>query len=294
MIADIIDVLADPVDGSALAGADDYRRLVSETGHSYDVARQGYVTLVSGAGLRHDGDSADMIAARESFLGHGHFAPFVEAVTAAVADALDDADIPVDARPVICEIGAGTGYYLSHTLDSVKGSRGVGLDVSTAAAKRLAGCHPRVGAIVADAWSRLPLKDSSIDVITDIFAPRNAGEFSRVLSPGGEVIVLTADRGHLAELREPLGILDVEKGKIDRLVAQAAGYLEPVSDPQHIEFAMRLDRDSIAAQIGMSPSARHIAPDELARRIATLPDRMTVTARGAITRLRKATDPTRG
>ncbi|AGF72136.1 methyltransferase domain-containing protein [Corynebacterium halotolerans] len=288
MLSDIIDVLADPVDGTPLSGADDFSRLVSESGHSYDVARQGYVTLAGGAGLRHEGDDMSMINDRETFLSRGHFAPFVEAVTSSVHDSLDDAEVPDDAHPVILEVGAGTGYYLAHTLDDVIGSRGVGLDVSVHAARHLAKCHPRVGAVAADVWARLPLRDASVDVITVVFAPRNAAEFARVLKPGGQVIVLAADRGHLAELRDPLGIIDVEEGKVDRLIEQAAGHLRPVGGSEYIEFAMNLDRDSIAAQIGMSPSARHIPAPELAERIASLPETMTVTARAGITRLQHA------
>ncbi|MEJ4099789.1 methyltransferase domain-containing protein [Corynebacterium mastitidis] len=288
MLHDVIDVLADPIDGTPLRAEDDYRRLVSESGHSYDIARQGYVTLAGGAGLRHSGDDVEMIRNRETFLSRGHFAPFVEAVTHAVDDALEDAGVPDDAHPVICEVGAGTGYYLAHTLDTVVGARGVGLDVSVPAARHLAKCHPRVGAVVADAWSRLPLRDSSVDVLTVIFAPRNAEEFARVLTPGGEVVVLTADAGHLSELREPLGIIDVEKGKVDRLIEQASGHLAVRQEPRTIEFPMTLDQASIAAQIGMSPSARHIEPAELRRRIEALPPTMTVTARATITRLGRA------
>lgn len=266
--------------------ADDSARIVSDSGHSYDVARQGYVTLAAGAGLRYSGDDAPMIDAREAFLSRGHFAPFVEAVSATVNTVLDEAGVPLDAQPTIVEVGAGTGYYLAHTLDAVENSRGVGLDVSVSAAKRLAHCHPRVGAVVADAWSRLPFLDNSVDVIVVAFAPRNATEFARILKPGGEVVVLTADCGHLHELREPLGIIDVEEGKVSRMIDQAAGHLEPVAEGELLEFPMNLDQESIAAQIKMSPSARHIHPDVLKERIAALPETMDVTARAVLTRLR--------
>nr|WP_199326413.1 methyltransferase domain-containing protein [Corynebacterium diphtheriae] len=275
------------MDGSALTLVDDNRRLVSESGHSFDIARQGYVTLAGGAGIRYVGDDSSMIHARETFLSGGHFAPFVEAVSNSVHLALDEANVPDDASPVICEVGAGTGYYLAHALDDIENSRGIGIDVSVPAAKMLSKCHPRVGAVVADAWSRLPLRDASIDAITVVFAPRNASEFARVLKPGGQVIVLTADAGHLEELREPLGIIGVEKDKVQRMIDQAADNLVPVSDPEPIEFTMHLDQDSIASQIGMSPSARHIHPDVLGERIATLPSVMDVTARAMITRFAK-------
>ncbi|RKX02072.1 methyltransferase domain-containing protein [Corynebacterium diphtheriae] len=287
MLSHVVDVLADPMDGSALTLVDDNRRLVSESGHSFDIARQGYVTLAGGAGIRYVGDDSSMIHARESFLSGGHFAPFVEAVSNSVHLALDEANVPDDASPVICEVGAGTGYYLAHALDDIENSRGIGIDVSVPAAKMLSKCHPRVGAVVADAWSRLPLRDASIDAITVVFAPRNASEFARVLKPGGQVIVLTADTGHLEELREPLGIIGVEKDKVQRMIDQAADNLVPVSDPEPIEFTMHLDQDSIASQIGMSPSARHIHPDVLGERIATLPSVMDVTARAMITRFAK-------
>lgn len=287
MLSHIIDVLADPADGTALSGADDFSRLVSESGHSFDVAKQGYVTLAPGAGLKHKGDDADMVTAREAYLSKGHFAPFVEAVTGAVQNALDSTvsadDVP---EPALLEVGAGTGYYLSHTLDSIEGARGVGLDISPHAARHLAKCHPRVGAVIADVWERLPLRDESINAISVVFAPRNPAEFQRVLAPGGQVIVLTPQAGHLDELRDPLGILGVEEGKVERMYNQAVGYLEQVADPVNLAYAIQLDKESIAAQVAMSPSARHISAEELAERMAALPQTMSVTAHARLDRLR--------
>ena len=286
MLSHIVDILADPNDGTALSGADDFSRLVSESGHSFDVAKQGYVTLAAGAGLKHKGDDMDMVNAREAYLATGHFAPFVESVTGAVQDALDASSLSASTPASLLEVGAGTGYYLAHTLDSIDGARGVGLDISPHAAKHLAKCHPRVGAVVADVWQQLPIRDESIDAISVVFAPRNPSEFQRVLAPGGQVIVLTPGAGHLDELREPLGILGVEEGKVERMYEQAEGYLEQAADPVDISFPIHLDKAAIAAQVGMSPSARHISADELAERMAALPPTLTVTARARLDRLR--------
>ncbi|WP_411703145.1 methyltransferase domain-containing protein [Corynebacterium sp. LaCa142] len=286
MLSHIVDILADPNDGTALSGADDFSRLVSESGHSFDVAKQGYVTLAAGAGLKHKGDDMDMVNAREAYLATGHFAPFVESVTGAVQDALDASSLSASTPASLLEVGAGTGYYLAHTLDSIDGARGVGLDISPHAAKHLAKCHPRVGAVVADVWQQLPIRDESIDAISVVFAPRNPSEFQRVLAPGGQVIVLTPGAGHLDELREPLGILGVEEGKVERMYEQAEGNLEQAADPVDISFPIHLDKAAIAAQVGMSPSARHISADELAERMAALPPTLTVTARARLDRLR--------
>ena len=284
MLSDIIDLLADPADGSALSGADEFSHLVSETGHSYDVAKQGYVTLAAGAGLKHQGDNMDMVNARETYLARGHFAPFVEAVTGSIQDVVEP--VADDVAPSILEVGAGTGYYLAHTLDSIAGSRGVGLDISPHAAKHLAKAHPRIGAVVADVWERLPLRDNSVHAISVVFAPRNPAEFRRILAPGGQVVVLTPEVGHLDELRDPLGILGVEEGKIDRMYEQASGYLEQAADPVDISFPITLDKESIRDQVGMSPSARHISAAELDERLAALPTMLSVTARARLDRLR--------
>lgn len=286
MLSHIVHVLSDPTDGTPLRLEDGESRLVSESGHSYDVAKQGYVTLAGGAGLKHVGDDLDMVRSREAFLSHGHFAPFVEAVTAAVQDVVEAAGLPEDRDPVIVEVGAGTGYYLAHTLDSIAGAVGVGLDISQPAAKHLAKCHDRVGAVIADVWERLPFQDNSVDAISVVFAPRNPAEFRRILAPGGEVVVLTPQAGHLKELREPLGLLDVEPGKVERMLEQAEGYLEPVGEPEIVEFTMRLDKAAITDQIGMSPSARHIDAATLEERLANLPQSMDITAVARLDRLR--------
>ena len=264
MLNDIVDVLADPADLTPLRGEDDFSRLVSESGHSYDVAKQGYVTLAAGKGIGHEGDSLEMVNSRETFLSNGHFAPFVEAVSDALADVVERAAGDTE-HPVIMEAGAGTGYYLAHTLDLIAGARGVGLDVSVPAAKHLAKSHPRVGAVVADVWEQLPIRTGSVHALAVVFAPRNP-----------------------AELREPLGILGVEEGKVERLIAQSEGHLVPAADPELIEFPMLLERDAIAAQVGMSPSARHLDSGTLQARLAELPEQMRVTARAQLIRMRKA------
>src|SRR5262249_52968165 len=57
-----------------------------EAGHSFDVARQGYVDLMP-AGKRPAGDTAEMVAARDAFLQGGHYESIAEAVQDAAAGA---------------------------------------------------------------------------------------------------------------------------------------------------------------------------------------------------------------
>src|ERR1700742_4055640 len=56
-------------------------------GHSFNIARQGYVSLTSGRGGPGTGDSAAMVMAREAFLGAGHYQPVADARAKAAARA---------------------------------------------------------------------------------------------------------------------------------------------------------------------------------------------------------------
>ncbi len=208
------------------------RALGCANGHRFDVARQGYASL--GAGV---GDTAEMIAAREAFLGAGHFAP--------IAAALPRVD------GLVVELGAGTAYYLSHVLgDGV----GVALDTSKPALRRAARAHPRIAAVGADIWREIPLQDGVADLVLDVFAPRNGAEIARVLKPGGAAVVVTPRPNHLAELRDLL--IGVDPAKDERLRASLA----PLEATEHreLEFVMALSAEDVRQLVAMGPSAHHV------------------------------------
>jgi 23S rRNA (guanine745-N1)-methyltransferase len=239
-------------------------------GHRFDIAKQGYLSLLSKIARTDTGDSADMVAARLEFLGAGHYAPIRQAVAARV-----------QAGPVV-EIGAGTGYYLAGVLQSLadrpgqQDAVGVALDASRYAARRAAAAHPRIGSVVADAWSRLPVGDGVADTVLSVFAPRNADEISRVLSKDGRLVAVTPEPSHLAELRGPLGLLTIDPGKPERLADAFAGRLQ-TADRQPVVQQLRLSRPDVLALVRMGPSARHLQPDQLATTVNALPEASTVT-----------------
>jgi 23S rRNA (guanine745-N1)-methyltransferase len=227
------------------------------SGHSFDLARHGYVDL-TGAGRPAAGDSAEMVAARETFLAAGHF----EVVTAAVAaEACGAGDDGRDEGCVV-EVGAGTGYHLSRA----RGSRsGIALDSSRHAARRAA--RDGHGAVVCDVWRGLPVRDGVAAAVLCVFAPRNAAEMRRILAPGGVIVVVTPTPRHLVELVGPLGLVRVDERKPERLAA-ALGEPERVRE---IEAQMRLSRDDVAALVAMGPSAHHVDAERVARAaVATL------------------------
>ncbi|MQA34243.1 putative RNA methyltransferase [Modestobacter roseus] len=258
-------VLACPVCGAALH--EQPAGLGCADGHAFDRARQGHVTLLPAGGSPHAGDSAAMVADRAEFLAAGHYA----GITAALARAA------LDGPPVrtLLDAGGGTGAHLAGVLERAPGAVGVVLDASRYAARRAARAHPQAMAVVADSWSRWPVRDAAVDRVLVVFAPRNGAETARVLRPGGRLVVVTPAAEHLASLVGPLGLLTVDPAKADRLAAALEPHLAPVAAVRHREELL-LDHAAVRTLVGMGPHARHLAPGELAARVAALPEPVRV------------------
>jgi 23S rRNA (guanine745-N1)-methyltransferase len=271
-----------------------------QAGHSFDIARQGYVNLLPPGAASGRGDTAAMVMARQQFLAGGHFLPIAEALAiaaeaqiagrgpaaTAAASAGSQDQLADGQRACVADIGAGTGYFLAAVLDRQAGLGGLAVDLSKPALRAAASAHPRIGAVGADAWRRLPIADSAAALVLNVFAPRGGPELARIMRPDGRLLVVTPRPDHLTELTGPLGLLRVDERKHERL----AGTLGPhftVTGQQDVRALMALDHRAVAALAGMGPSAWHADPDETARQIATLPEPVTVTLAVAVAVLQR-------
>jgi 23S rRNA (guanine745-N1)-methyltransferase len=225
-----------------------------ENGHAFDVARQGYVGLLPGDARLGSADTAEMVAAREAFLGAGHFEPLADALAGEAGRAL-----PRDG--CVIDLGAGTGWYLARVLDSLPGRAGLALDLSKHALRRAARAHPRIAAVACDAWGRLPVRDAVAALVLSVFAPRNGSEIARVLVPGGALLVVTPTDRHLAELVSAHALLTVDRHKEARLAAQLDAHLDLERRVEH-EWSRVLTPADVANAVAMGPSARHVSIDE--------------------------------
>ncbi|MDT0270885.1 methyltransferase type 11 [Streptomyces sp. DSM 44915] len=243
----LADVVACPVCGAPLATRDRSPRCPA--GHSFDFARQGYLSLASGAAPGANADTATMVAARAAFLDAGHYAPLT-AELARLAGELAPAD------GVLLDAGGGTGHQLAGVLGARPGAVGLTLDLSKYALRRAARAHPRMGAASADVWRGLPVRTGAVDLLLNVFAPRNGPEFRRVLAPGGALLVVTPGPGHLAELRVSQGLLSVDPAKDERLRRTLAEHFEQTSVVP-LEFPLRLTAEEAGALVAMGPNAHH-------------------------------------
>jgi 23S rRNA (guanine745-N1)-methyltransferase len=220
--------------------------------HSFDIARQGYAGLLGGASAR-SGDDPSMARARTDFLATGRYAPLRDAIAHAASEGTG-----TDACTVL-DAGCGTGYYLAGLLDAVPWARGLGLDTSTRSLREAARAHPRAAAASWDVFRPFPLADGCVDVLLDVFSPRNPGEFQRVLRPDGRLVVARPTAQHLAELRASVpGMVSVDPAKEDRLHAAFASGFEEIRTDHVVQTMTDLTGPEVGALIGMTPSARHV------------------------------------
>ncbi|WP_184080168.1 putative RNA methyltransferase [Nocardiopsis mwathae] len=272
----VLDALACPHCGEGLAPAGN--ALACARGHGFDVAREGYVGLLTGRPPTGTGDSKEMVRARQEFQEAGHYAPLARRLADLAADHLPGAAGGGEAAPgPVVDVGAGTGYYLREVLQRCTGATGLALDVSKYALRRAAKAHPRAGAAACDAWRGLPLRTGAAGLLLNVFAPRGGAEFHRVLRADGALIVVTPTGRHLRELIEALGLVTVDARKEERLASTLGGHFSP-AHREELDHPLRLPHTAVATAVGMGPSARHLGPGELERRIADLPDPAPVTA----------------
>jgi len=263
----------DPPAGSAVV-----RALRCPRGHSFDLARQGYVNLLAGR-APHVGDTAEMVADRVEFLATGHY----DVIAAALVEAAARVAPPAGVEPaLVVDAGAGTGWYLGRVLDALPGSVGLALDVSKPALRRAARAHSRAAAALADTWRPLPLADAGVALLLNVFAPRNGPEFHRVLHPEGALLVVTPTEEHLGELVGPLGLLRVDPTKEERVAERLADRFD-VERTTRQHTLLTLTRPQLRTLVGMGPSARHTDPGRLAERVAALPEPVTVTVATRLT-----------
>ena len=277
MLADVIDMLRCPHCGGDLELGEGTVRCAE--GHSFDVARQGYLNLLPGDARTGTADTAAMVRARADFLAGGHYTPIAEAVAGA-AVAASPAGNAID-------LGAGTGYYLAAVLERLPSARGLALDVSKHALRVAARAHPRIGAVGCDAWAGLPVRDAAAALVVNVFAPRDPAELARVLAPGGSLVVVTPNRAHLSELVSAVGMLTVQERKRERLEGRLGTLFEAAGETA-VERTLVLDHADIAALVAMGPSARHLNEQQVAERVAALPDPLAVTLSVTVATYRRA------
>jgi len=242
------DILCCPLDQLSMQQRDGY--LVCENGHSYDIARQGYVNLLAASDKRSKdpGDSKSMVRARHDFFEAGYYQPVAQHLTELVTKTVADGSIIVDA-------GCGEGYYLQclqHQLQSSaqSGCNFVGFDISKWAVAAAARRCPATWFVASN--RNIPISADSVDILISLFGFPAFESFRRILKNQGLLILANAGPRHLIELREIIytSLKNTRSTELEQ--AQRAGFV--LQEATQLTYqSPPLDQAGIAQLLEMTP-----------------------------------------
>lgn len=210
-------------------------------GHSFDVARQGYVNLltVDKKHSLHPGDTREQVLSRRAFLEGGYYAPIVETLIETAKSLALSGEL--------LDVGCGEGYYAAR-LSQALNMNLTGLDISKEAVRWAAGKYKNAQWLCATA-SHIPVEDGSADLITSLFALTVPEEFRRVLKPGGYYFQVLAAQDHLLGLKNI--IYDHLDMKEKDSVPEIPGFQRVKSLP--IRFSFTVEGSQVQNLFSMTP-----------------------------------------
>ena len=175
------------------------KSLVCDNRHSFDIAKQGYVNLLTGGKPINEYTKVSF-QERQQILEKGMYAHLLEEICGFMEETFKDGK-----KRTLLDAGCGEGYYsreISKRLGEKLNLEIYGTDLSRDSLMLAAKSEPehRIRWFVSDI-SNLPVKNRKTDIILDIFTSANYQEFRRILSDDGYIIKIIPGEDHVQELR---------------------------------------------------------------------------------------------
>ena len=251
-----------PICGSPLQRQE--RQYCCEARHSFDIARQGYVNLLTVQQKKslHPGDTREQVLSRRAFLDGGFYAP--------IAQTLCDTARELGAKGPILDVGCGEGFY-STRLAGALGAELTGLDISKEAVRAAAARYKEALWLCGTA-AHLPVADGSAGTLTSLFALTMPEEFRRVLASDGLYFQILAAQDHLLGLKSI--IYPELKFKEKDSVPELPGFERIRTVP--IRFSFTVEGPQVQNLLSMTPHVYRISKEGAERLAAT--DKLTDTA----------------
>lgn len=172
-------------------------------GHSYDLAKTGYINLlpVQNKHSKDPGDSKEMVSARRDFLAQGHYDPIIEAILNTMPQSLTEQE-----SLNLFDAGCGEGYYTRRLFDQLSKRMVMaakGLDISKWAILEASKRSKDIAWIVGSN-AHVPVQAGSFDWVMCAFGFPVFEEFDRILKDQGWLLLVESGADHLLELRQVL------------------------------------------------------------------------------------------
>ena len=224
--------------------------LKCENRHSFDLAKFGYVNLSPQIKQSANYDKENF-QNRQQILEAG----FYQAILDAVSDLLASSKT----TKTILDIGCGEGFYSRKLQERHPDKTFYAFDISKDSVQIAAKIEPNwaVNWFVGD-LARLPIKDTSMDILLDIFSPANYGEFRRVLSKDGILIKVIPTKNHLKEIRQKVQDQLTNKDYSNQDIKNHFQEHFTILSSQTASLTKTITADQLQALLSMTPLLFHI------------------------------------
>ena len=245
-----------PICGSLLNQQD--KTVVCPNRHSFDVARQGYVNLLT-VQQKHSlapGDTREQVLSRRAFLEAGYYAP--------IARMLIETARKYGVAGEILDIGCGEGYYSSQLADALDLPL-TGLDISKEAVRCAAAKYKSHRWLCATA-AHIPVPDGAAGLLTSLFALTLPDEFHRVLAEDSLYFQVLVAEDHLLGLKSI--IYDELHHKEKDTVPEIPGFERIESIPIRFDFV--IEGEQVQNLFSMTPHVFRIGKTGAGRLAKTM------------------------
>ncbi|EST12164.1 putative RNA methyltransferase [Sporolactobacillus laevolacticus] len=252
MLKKNIELLKCPICGESMRVAE-MKSLICPYGHTFDIAKQGYVNLLARPVHTHYG-KALFEARRNIIVHHGFFNPLIQKLTACIGEVAAASDQRID----LLDLGCGEGSHLAAICQKLVKDysfhiMGSGVDIAKEGIQLASKHYPDQLWFVGD-LAQPAFADHQFDFILNILSPSNYQVFDQLLKPGGRIIKVIPSGGYLKELRTSF----YEEEKISYSNAEIkALFLNHFSNArtETVSYVARLNHEGVQDLLQMTPLA---------------------------------------
>ncbi len=278
--------LACPIDGGLLTASD--KQLICSRGHSFDIAKQGYINLlpVQHKRSKEPGDSKEMVSARTQFLNAGVYEPIAKKLTE-----INQSLIQKNNNETVCivDAGCGEGYYFNYILNRLSIKPGnsqlsfIGVDISKHAVVAASKRNTQITWLVGTN-RQAPIASNSVDIINCVFGFQSFDGFTKIMKRGAYIILVEPGPDHLKELREII-YTDIVKTEQPNLSVKEKLDFTIINNEQLQFKTGDLDNNLISKLLLMTP--HFFRANKTGRETATKLEKLNLTVDIVFTVLRK-------
>lgn len=213
--------------------------------HSFDLAKFGYVNLAPQVKQSKDYDKSNF-QNRQLILEAGFYQPILKKLLKILSS--------LPQHENLLDIGCGEGYYARHLQVQLPDKHIYAFDLSKESIQLAAKSDHSLAVnwFVGD-LAHIPIQDTSMEVILDIFSPANYQEFQRVLQKNGLLIKVVPSSQHLQEIRSIVAKQLTNTNYSNKKIIEHFKEFFTITDSYDVASTFSLKEDEKMALLKMTP-----------------------------------------